>query len=195
MEVERFLRDEGSRRDFFKASGVAVAGGSAMFLAACGSDNSKGSGSASSDAKPGSTDVAILNQALALEQMAIAAYTAGAPLLKGQVLAFGRVFLKQEKEHAGALTQAIRQLGGRPVKPRSGYDFPSLKSQQDVLVFATDVENTAVAAYIDALPKLVDPKLRATAAAIVTNEAEHISILLGAQKKAPVPAAFVTGKA
>ena len=42
-----------------------------------------------------------------------------------------------------------------------------------------------------------DPKLRGTAAAIVTNEAEHIAVLLGALGADPfgqVPDAFVTGK-
>jgi hypothetical protein len=46
---------------------------------------------------------------------------------------------------------------------------------------------------VDAVPKLSDPKLRQTAAAINTNEAEHISVLLGALGKPPVPDAYATG--
>jgi len=53
----------------------------------------------------------------------------------------------------------------------------------------------AIAAYLDALPKLSSPDLRATAAAIVTTEAEHVSVLLGALGRPPVPTAFVTGTA
>ena len=38
MDIDRFLRDPLSRRRFFHMSGVSVAGGSAVFLAACGDD-------------------------------------------------------------------------------------------------------------------------------------------------------------
>lgn len=44
------------------------------------------------------------------------------------------------------------------------------------------------------MPKLSDGRLRGTAAAILTNEAEHVSVLLGAMGRPPVPAAFVTGR-
>ena len=56
------------------------------------------------------------------------------------------------------------------------------------------IENTAIAAYLDALPKLSSPDLRATAASIVTNEAQHVSVLQGALARPEVPAAFVVGK-
>ena len=49
-----------------------------------------------------------------------------------------------------------------------------------MLRFAVDLENTAVEAYLDAIPRLSSADLRQTAAAIVSNEAEHISVLLGA---------------
>jgi Ferritin-like domain len=52
---------------------------------------------------------------------------------------------------------------------------------------------TSLAAYVDAIPKLSNPTLRQTAAAINTNEAEHISVLLGALGKPPVPDAYATG--
>ena len=63
-----------------------------------------------------------------------------------------------------------------------------------MLRFALDLEQTAIAAYIDALPKLSNGDVRATAAAIITNEAEHAAVLLDALGRDPVPAAFVTGK-
>ena len=65
-----------------------------------------------------------------------------------------------------------------------------------MLRFAIELENTAIAAYIDALPKLSQGDLRATAAAIVTNEAEHIAVLLDALGDEPgARTRFVTGKA
>jgi len=189
MDVDRFLTSPGSRRAFFRSAGVGFAGGSAVLLAACGDDGDSETGPASG-ATP---DVEILNSALDLENTAVAAYAAGAPRLTGAVRALGAQFLGQEREHAAALGQAIKQLGGTPTKPKAAYDFPEFKGQEDVLNFALDLEGTAVAAYIDALPKVSDPELRGTASAILTNEAEHISVLLGALGRPQVPSAFVIG--
>jgi len=186
-----------SRRDFFRVAGVTTAGGGAVFLAACEDDDETGGGGASSQER----DVRILNSALGLEHTAVAAYTAGAALLKGPALKVGRQFLAHEKEHAAGLERAIRDLGGTPNRPRRGEEyrrqFPNLRSQRDVLRFAVDLENAAVEAYIDSIPRLSSPDLRQTAAAIASNEAEHVSVLLGAlnpgDPAAQVPQAFVTG--
>ncbi|MBA3328001.1 MAG: ferritin-like domain-containing protein [Solirubrobacterales bacterium] len=197
MDIDSFLRDPLSRRRFFRMSGVSMVGGSAVFLAACGDDEPKGSaaGGGADDPSGAEADVEILNSALDLELMAVAAYKGGAALLKGDVLEVGKTFLEQEQEHADALASAITDMGGTPNKVKSSYDFPELRSQEDVLKFAVELENTAVAAYIDALPKLSSGELRGTAAAIVTNEAEHIAVLLGALDRPQVPDAFVTGMA
>ena len=191
MDVDSFLRDPLSRRRFFARSGVVVAGSSATFLAACGDDTKlPDAGPDESDA----ADVEILNSALDLELMAIAAYKAGAARLKGEVLEVGKLFLEQEQEHADGLASAIKDAGGRPNRAMASYDFPELRSQTDVLRFAVDLENTAIAAYIDALPKLGRGDLRATAASIIANEAEHVAVLLGALGMEQVPGAFVFGK-
>lgn len=196
MDIDGFLRDPLSRRRFFHMSGVSVVGSSAVFLAACGGDDSpKGAGAGAAAPKSGDeADVGILNSALDLEFTAVAAYKAGAKLLKGAVLDTGQKFLEHEQEHADGLQRAIKDLGGRPNRAKSSYDFPALASQDDVLRFAVDLENTAVAAYIDALPKLSAGELRGTAASIVTNEAEHIAVLRDALGSDPVPEAFVVGK-
>jgi len=194
MDIDSFLRDPLSRRRFFRMSGVSLAGGSAVFLTACG-DDTKSAGVKTGPDESDQADVEILNSALDLELMAVAAYKAGAALLKGEVLQIGKAFLEQEQEHADGLSQAIKDAGGTPNRAKASYDFPKLSSQIDVLRFAVDLENTAIAAYIDALPKLSQGDLRATAAAIVTNEAEHVAVLLGVLGKNQVPDAFVTGKA
>lgn len=185
MDVQRLLRDPLSRRRFFSASGVAVGGGSAAFLAACGGGGKK---------EP-SADVDILNSAINLENMAIAAYTAGAPMLTGEIRTLARQFLGQEKEHADALSQTVLQAGGRPDKPKSNYDFAKFGTQQEVLRLVAVMEKVAIAAYIDALPKLSSGDLRATAASIVTDEAEHLAVLVGIMGEPQVPSAFVVGKA
>jgi rubrerythrin len=194
MDVDSFLRDPLSRRRFFEMSGIGFAGGSAMFLTAC-ADDTKSPHATTAPDESDEADVEILNSALDLELMAVAAYKAGAAHLKGDVLQVGKLFLEQEQEHADGLVSAIKDAGGVPNRAKSSYDFPRLRSQQDVLRFAIDIENTAIAAYIDALPKLGKGDLRATAAAIVANEAEHIAVLLGALGEQQVPDAFVVGKA
>jgi rubrerythrin len=192
MDLDHFLRYPQSRRRFFRMSGVSVAGASAALLAAC-SDDTKNpvSGPDESDL----ADVEILNAALDLELMAVAAYKAGAGRLRGERLQIVKVLLEQEQEHADGLGAAITDFEGQPNRAKSAYDFPVLRTEADVLRFAIDLENTAIAAYIDALPKLSDRELRATAASIITNEAEHVSILLHSLGRDPVPSAFVNGRA
>jgi rubrerythrin len=193
MDLDHFLRDPQSRRRFFRMSGVSVAGASAVLLAACSDDtkNPVKTGPDESDM----ADVEILNGALDLELMAVAAYKAGAAKMKGSVLQLAKVLLEQEQDHADGLAAAIKDADGSPNRAKSSYDFPVLRTQGDALRFAVDLENTAIAAYIDALPKLSLVDLRSTAASIITNEAEHLSVLLDALGRDPVPSAFVTGKA
>jgi len=194
MDFDSFLRDPLSRRRFFAGSGVSIAGGSAMFLAACGDDGADTGRVVPTTKEADAADVEILNGALDLELMAIAAYKAGAAKMRGDVLQIGKHFIEQEQEHADALTSAIKDAGGTPNRAKSSYDIPQLRSQRDALRFAIELENTAVAAYIDALPKLTKTDLRGTASAIVTNEAEHLSVLRGALGLPPAPDAFVTGE-
>ena len=195
MDIDGFLRDPQSRRRFFQRSGVIVgAGGAAAFLAACTDENTTTPNVVTGPDESDQADVEILNGALDLELLAVAAYKAGAARLRGSVLDVGKRFLEQEQEHADGLAAAIKDAGGTPNRAKSSYDFPVLRTQTDVLRFAVDLENTAIAAYIDALPKLSQGDLRATAAGIITNEAEHVAVLLGALGSEPVPSAFVTGK-
>jgi rubrerythrin len=194
MDIDSFLRDPSSRRRFFRMSGVSLAGGCAVFLAACG-DDTKSPGIQAGPDESDQADVEILNSALDLELMAVAAYKAGAARLTGDVLQVGKALLEQEQEHADGLGEAIKDAGGMPNRAKASYDFPTFSSQNDVLRFAVELENTAITAYIDALPKLSQGDLRATAAAIVTNEAEHVAVLLGALGENQVPGAFVTGRA
>jgi bacterioferritin (cytochrome b1) len=186
MDVNQFLRSPGSRRAFFRGAGVTFVAGAPVLIAGCGDDGG-------TPAKMGPADVDVLNSALDFEYTSAAAYRAGAPLLHGAMLAAARQFLEQEEAHAARLVEAIKQLGGVPNKRRATYQMPSLTSQRGFLSFANTLENTAVAAYIDAIPKLSDPALRATAAAIMTNEAEHMAVLLGGLHRPPVPEAFVVG--
>jgi len=189
MEFERFASDPVSRRRFFHAAGVATTGGgSAAFLAACGGGSGK-----KKDKSAIAADIAILNRAIVLENTAIAAYTAGAPLLKGAAIKLGRELLGQEKDHADALSTAVSQLGGHPTRPKASYDFPRVRNQPEVLKLVDMIEHELVGAYLDALPRLSSADLRAQVASIVANEGEHLAVLLGIMGKPQAPSAFVTG--
>lgn len=180
---------QASRRGFLRAAGAGLAGASALAGVGCGSSARRTPATGSSN----SPDVDILNTALDLENMAIAAYTAGIPLLRGDARATGITFLAHEQAHAATLRSAIRAMGGTPNQPKHAYDFGTLERERDVLALAEKLERTTVQVYVDAIPKLSHPELRATAAGIVTNEAEHVSVLLRALGESPLPHAFVDG--
>jgi rubrerythrin len=193
-DSDGLLRDPLSRRRLLGMAGVAVAGASGALLAGCG-DDTKNPATRTAPDESDAADVELLNSVLDLELMVVDAYKAGAARLRGRTLQLAKGFLEQEQEHADALADAIRELGGRPNGPKSSYEFPRLRSGHAALRFAVDLENTVIAAYIDALPKFSQADLRSMATAIVTCEAEHIAVLLGALGEPQVPAALVTGRA
>jgi rubrerythrin len=182
-----------SRRQFVRTLAATGVGGSAAVLAACGGGNDK-SGTTRSKTEG---DIAVLNNLLSLEYTSVAAYVAIASVLKGGAKSTANAIADQERQHANILTMAIEDLGGRAnnAKSRGRYarGFPPLHTRTQALAFAVDVENTQVAAYIDAQPKLSTPDLRGKAAAIVTVEGEHLAVIFGEQRKPQAPKAFVTG--
>ena len=123
MDLDSFLRDPRSRRRFFRTAGISLAGGSAMFLAAC-TDDTKNPVKIGPD-ESDQADVEILNGALDLELMAVAAYKAGARLLRGAVLQIGQTFLEQEQEHADGLASAIKDADGTPNRAKAALRLPA----------------------------------------------------------------------
>jgi len=187
------------RRRFFHVAGL----GGATLLVGCGKEN-KGQGpiagekpqeSAPEPAESDVNDVNVLNSALDLEHQAVAAYTAALKVLRGENLRAARTFRDHERAHVQALSQAIKGLGGKPNQAQRSYRFPRLATEDDALRFAMTLENTAIAAYIDAIPRLNTADLRAEGAAIVGAEAEHLAVLNGALRQRSAPVAFVTGQA
>jgi rubrerythrin len=187
-----------SRRRFIRLTGATFLGGSAAWIAACGGGGEKQQSETTISTTQAQGDAAVLNATLELEHTAIAAYEVGVGLLRGQALQYGREFLGQERQHAAALSRAIANLGTAPVvaRPRSAYTagFPPLKTASQFLEFALDVENTAIAAYLDSMAALNTDPLRAEVASIMTAEAQHLSVLYGLLRRPQVPNAFVTGE-
>jgi rubrerythrin len=190
-DIDGFRRGSLSRR---RLLGMGATGASAALLVGCKDDATSPNRLTAPD-ESDTADVELLNAVLDLELMVVEAYKAGAARLRGSALQTAQGFLEQEQEHADSLASAIRDAGGTPNGPKSSYDFPRLRSQEAVLRWAVDLENTVIAAYLDALPKLTKRGLRSTASAILTCEAEHVSVLLGALGQPQAPAAFVTGRA
>jgi rubrerythrin len=186
-----FLRDALSRRCFL---GIAGAGISGALVAGCG-DDTKSAAAGTTPDESDAADVELLNSVLDLELELLAAYKAGAARLRGSNLRTAKGFIEQEQEHVDALAAAIRELSGTPNEPKAAYEFPRLRSEHAAMRFAVDLENTVIAAYVDALPKFSQADLRSTAAAILTCEAEHVAVLLGALGRPQAPAAFVAGRA
>jgi hypothetical protein len=138
--------------------------------------------------------MASLKRALDVEHQAIAAYTAGIPLLSGVPLQAAKRFLAQEFSHAAELSALIHKGGGQPGSAlTSGYPFGIPRGPADVLQILHRVESLLIATYLDAITSLEPGPVRATLASILANEAQHVSVVRLQSGLAPVPAAFVSG--
>jgi hypothetical protein len=159
------------------------------------------------------TDAQILAATLAVEQLALVAYH--------QVLASGtllphperivRGLLDQELEHISVLTRELVGLGAQPPtvapdpasveKALAAHNTPTsltdLHTQHDSLKLLVNVETILEGAYYAAISTLHEPRLLATSAAIMANEAQHWTLLSGLQHHGDVslsvPYAFVQG--
>jgi hypothetical protein len=138
-------------------------------------------------AETGGGDAEILNFALTLEYLEADFYTVKGKQvgLSGQAKVYAAEFGAEESEHVTALTAAIKQLGGTPVK-KPQFVFP-VTSESSFLALASVLENTGVGAYNGAAPSLRSKQVLASAGSIVQIEARHaaaIDLLIG---KSPTP--------
>lgn len=181
------------RRTLLVRGGQALLSASAIAILA-GCENMAATHAA--NAASTEDDVQILNTALGLEYEGIAAYQVGAEsgLLSKPVLDIAVAFQGHHKEHATALSDAVRKLGGKPVMPMASYEFPvdQLKSETDVVRFAAGLEQGAASAYYGAIPAFGNRDLAQAAASIMADEAMHWAVLRHALGENPVPSAFVS---
>ena len=137
-------------------------------------------------------DIEILNFALTLEYLETAFYEAAVKEadLSSDVAALAKEFGEQEAEHVAGLTQAIEDLGGKPVKAPA-VDFGDAFSSEDAfLTTGVTFEDLGVSAYNGAGPMISSKDLLATAGAIVQIEARHAAAVRNAAGEPAAPDAF-----
>ena len=185
-----------SRRALLALAAAGAGAVGAAAIAACGGDDSPPPTQTVSTEQL-RADAATLNALLDLEYTAIAGYELAIGRLRGDDRALARVVLAHEREHAAALETAVRGVGADPIERRPAAEyaagFPALGSRRDVLAFTTDLENSAVAAYVDGLGTIVTAHVRVRAAAILVVEGEHLAATHRRLHRPAVPRAFVAG--
>jgi hypothetical protein len=167
--------------------GASAAAGAAAALGGCGgsSHHHKRRHGPAAD-----RNVGLLDHALRLERRAIAAYTAGIPLLAGSDKLIATQFLKQELLHAGRLIALIQAMGGRVQARSQSYDLGQPRTPRQIIELLHAVEQAEIAAYLELFPELTGGALRANVATILANDAQHVAILRRALGEPPVPSAF-----
>jgi len=145
-------------------------------------------------------NAAALTRSLQVVQAAVVSYEAIAngDLLGRPVETTFRSVLDQERQHATALGDALDQMGRKqPIPPRRG-DIPgltSLRTQEQALAFAIDLERRAISTYYNAMRTLKDANALKTLASIMGCDGQHVTVLRQLAGRPAVPHAFETGAA
>jgi hypothetical protein len=178
--MARLANDPSSRSRFLKqVGGAGAAGAFAIFLAACGDDETatkSTSATSAASAADNKSDLAIVNYALTLEYLETAFYKAvvDSGVLKGAEQDLAKKFGEQEGEHVTALAATAKKLGTPATEPES--KFP-VESRDQVLKLASTVENLGSAAYLGQAGKIKSDEILAAALSIHSVEARHASAL------------------
>jgi hypothetical protein len=183
--------DSGSRRQLLRrAAGGALAG--ALVLGGCGKESLRAR--LKRDPPVAHRDIALLNHLLDVQHLAVAAYTAGTPLLHPAAAAAAQQFLAQELGHAGGLAGLVKAAGGKPHDPLPSYDLGRPRTAQDVLRLLHTVEQIELSSFLAAIPQLEPGDVLAQVAGYFANDAQHESAVLLLLGEDPLPSALVTGR-
>src|SRR5919106_1792572 len=140
------------------------------------------------------SDLDLLNQNLAGEHFAIAAYDAalGSGLLDEPTAKVARAFQSDHKTHRDLLTEQVVARDGTAVSPFGADDYaksyPPLTTAAEIVAYATELEAGAARASIASFE---DRKLALLAAQIGGVEAQHWATLLAAVGANPVPSPII----
>jgi hypothetical protein len=176
-----------SRRQLLSAASAAGAGAA---LAGCGSTSATGLPVSVLEA-----DVHTLNGLIRAEYYAVAAYVAGIPLLSGGDVLVAQQFLNQDMTHIEDLAEIVRKTGVKPYATGQVYNLGHPRNRTEALALLHHGEQVTLRAYLHAIPRLSPGLVKATAASLFANDAQHASSLRSRLGLAPVPEAVVTGNA
>ncbi len=182
------FRDESARRNFIKVAALVGVGSSLV----AGSRNDK---TAFADAT--ANDLEILNYALTLEYLEAEFYTKGLKggSLKGRSLELVSPIRDHEQQHVTVLTSVIKDMGGKPAaKPSFVFPAGTFTSKTKFLTTASAFEELGVTAYHGQVPRIDDPELLKSAAAIAGVESRHAAIVADLLGGNPFPASFENHK-
>jgi len=137
-------------------------------------------------------DIEILNFALTLEYLEAAFYDQAQKeaKLSSEVADLAKLVGGHEQEHVDGLTQAIEDLGGKPVKAPAVDFGDAFSSEEAFLALGVTFEDTGVSAYNGAGPMIESKELLAVAGQIVQIEGRHAAAIRFAAGEMPAPDAF-----
>jgi hypothetical protein len=181
-----------SRRALLTGAGAALAGG-AIALTGCGSADTGKEAVKKTSMPVRHQDIAILNEALALERRTVAAYIAGTPLLTPSQRKATRQFLNEELQHTGELISLIKAAGGKAPPRADSYALGHPTDGPGVLALLHSLEGLQISSYLDWIPRLSPGPVRAAVSSILTVDSQHLSMVRVMQGQVPVPGPFVTG--
>lgn len=136
------------------------------------------------------SDLDILNYALTLEHLESRAYqdVNNIGLLTGKAKEYFVEIGNHEAAHVVALTGTIAKLGGTPVRAQEKYNFPTFKTEAEVLTYFQTLEELGAAAYLGQAGNIQDKDLLTAAVSIHNVEGQHAAVLADLTGKAPSPA-------
>ncbi|MFN2615959.1 MAG: ferritin-like domain-containing protein [Thermoleophilaceae bacterium] len=190
--LEELARDPSSRKRFLTmVGGTGAAGALSVLIAACGgNDKKKSKGGTATKSSATRGDLEIVSYALTLEHLEVDFYGAviKSGVIKDRKLAqTAQEIHANEQEHVAALTEAVKNLGGKPKRPRTSFDAVIKGGPKKVLETAAAVENLGAAAYLGQAGRINSKEILASALAIHTVEARHAAALNRALGKTIVP--------
>ena len=192
--MQDLANDPASRKRFLKmVGGAGAASAFSVFLAACGSSDKKKSSSGGSTKKSSAStkgDLEIVQYALTLEHLETDFYNAvlDSGVIKDAKLGKVAMMIRDnEQEHVDALTQTVKQLGGKPMRPKTNFDSVIKGGANMVLQTAATVENLGASAYLGQAGRIKSKDVLAAALAILTVEARHAAALNSVVGKTIVP--------
>lgn len=137
-----------------------------------------------------SGDIEILNYALTLEYLESAFYKEGLKKAgaTGTLKELLTTISTDEDAHVAALSQTIKDLGGKPVKaPKVAFEYADTKA---FTALAETIENVGVSAYNGVAPEIKSKDVLTAAGSIVQVEARHAAAIALNNGSNPAPDAF-----